>query len=330
MNMVEFEDIKLIAESSLQWRKLKNKTLLISGGTGFLGQFLINVIKYRNSYYADGIKVISFSRHPKANEDHVIYLEQDVTKEIKYDLKADFVLHLASNTHPEQYSTDPIGTITTNVLGCINLLNIAQKTAARFLLASSVEVYGEGNGLPISEDYCGCLNCNTVRAGYNESKRLSESLCQSYRAQYGLECVIARLARCFGADKKQDSKAIAQFMRRAIAGEDIILKSKGQQRFSYCYVADAVSGIIKVLTDGKDGEAYNISEDDEGKTLLDYANEIAALANKEVIIEESGQMGASKANYAILNGSKIKALNWLPIFSISQGLERTYRILKEN
>lgn len=330
--MTEFEkqDLAAVAELDLHWNKLRGKTVLISGGTGFIGQFIINVIKYRNSCYGDNINVISLSRRAHTDEDDVKYLSCDVTRKIELPFKADFVLHLASNTHPKQYASDPVGTITTNVFGCFNLLEYSRKVGARFLLASSVEIYGEGNGEEITENYCGYIDCNTSRAGYNEAKRVSESLCQSYRAQYGLDCVIVRLARCFGADKKDDSKAVAQFINKALNGENVVLKSYGKQRFSYCYVADAASGILKVLTDGKDGEAYNVAGEDEGLNLGDYAKLIAEYAATNVIfdVNSTDNAGVSKANYAVMDCSKLKALGWAPLYAVSEALKRTMDILK--
>ncbi len=326
---LENEDICKIANLPYNWGKLKNKKLLISGGTGFLGQFLIKVIRYRNENFKDNIKVLSLSRRTIQNEENITYISQDISKPFDLAEKVDFVLHFASNTHPKQYSSEPVETITTNIFGCNNLLSVANKCKARFLLASSVEIYGNGNGTPMTENYCGAIDCNTARAGYNEAKRLSESLCQSYRSQYGTEAVIIRLARCFGADRKNDSKAIHQFLSCALNGNDIILKSEGKQRFSYCYVADAVSGILKVLMDGEDGEAYNVSDDDEGKTLGDYAALIASFANKKVVFDLTGEKGASTAQYAVLNCDKIKSLGFKPVYNVSEALKRTYDILRD-
>lgn len=324
---MENEDIKLVAELNYDWKKLNNKTILLSGGTGFIGQFFINVIKYRNLVHGDNIKVIGLSRHALPNEKNITYRECDVTKRIEVESAADYVLHLASNTHPKQYSEDPVGTITTNIFGCYNLLEFAKKAGAkRFLLASSVEVYGEGTKSPVDESFSGPVDFNTSRAGYNEAKRLSESLCQSYRAQYGMDCVIVRFARCFGYDKKDDTKAVAQFLKKAVEGQDIVLKSEGKQRFSYCYVADAASALFKILLDGADGEAYNVSDDDEGKNLGDYAKLIASFAECNVVFDfdQSRNLGVSKANYALLDCKKLKALGWRPMWTVSGALSKTY------
>jgi nucleoside-diphosphate-sugar epimerase len=330
MTNSEIEDIKAVATLQYSWDRLNNKTILISGGTGFIGQFVIDVIKFRNENFNDNIKVISLSRHSLPSDNDVTYLSQDVTEEIKISQSVDYIIHLASNTHPKQYASDPVGTITTNILGCNNLLNLAkEKQVERFFLASSVEIYGECLNTPVKEDYCGAINCNTVRAGYNEAKRLCESLCQSFKSQYGVDFVTARFSRCFGADRKEDSKAIAQFIKSAVNGTDIILKSAGKQCYSFCYVADAVSAIFKILSEGESGEAYNVCEMNEGKTLYDYACLISGFANKSVVFDCVGERGASVVQNALLDTSKLQRLGWKPLYTVSEALNRTYKIYKE-
>lgn len=324
---LELEDIKYVAESNCDWNKLKNKTLLISGGTGFVGSYLCDVIRYRNEIFNDNIKIISLTRRGGESDSTVKYLKCDINEKLKIDESIDYILHLASNTHPKQYAEDPVGTITTNILGCINLLNLGiDKNINRFLLASSVEIYGECIDKAIDESYSGYIDCNRARSGYNESKRLCESLCQSYKVQYGLDFVTARLSRLIGPDRKQDTKAMSQFMDKAMNNEDIVLKSKGNQLYSYCYVTDAVSAILKILTDGVNGEAYNIAADVNNMTLGDYAIYISSFVNKNVIFDIENNDSASKATYALLDNSKIKTIGWKPKYSVKNGLKRTYEV----
>lgn len=330
MTELEKEDIALVAELPYNWELLNNKVIMISGGTGFIGSFIIDVIRYRNKRYSSNIKVISLSRRGGISDTTVENIQVDITCPIEYSSNIDYILHLASNTHPKQYAEDPVGTITTNVLGCNHLLMLAKKKKiSRFLLTSSVEIYGQGTEIPMDEEYCGYINCNNARSGYNEAKRTCEALCQSYMQQYGVESVIVRLARIFGADKKKDTKAMSQFMEKAVAGEDIVLKSKGNQRYSYCYVADAVSGIFKALLDGTAGQAYNVSDDDEGITLGGYAEFIASLAGKSVVYQIENNASVSKATYALLNCNKIKEIGWKPNFSVCNGLKRSYDVYKQ-
>lgn len=329
MNNLNIQDIQKVAQLSYDWEKLKNKTILMSGGTGFVGGFLTDVIRYRNKFYDNRIKLVSISRHGGISDDTVTHIKQDITQPVKYEGRVDYVLHLASNTHPKQYGDDPVGTITTNIMGCFNLLEMARnKDAERFILASSVEIYGQCSDTKMKESDCGILDCNTARSGYNEAKRLCESLCHSYKQQYGVDCVIIRFSRIFGADKKKDTKAIAQFIDRALENKNVVLNSYGKQRYSFCYIADAVSALLKVLIDGKCDEVYNVSDDDEGKTLGEYAELIAGFSNCHVTYEISENQNASKATYALLDTTKIKCLGWKPMYKVSDALFETFKIKK--
>ena len=248
----------------------------------------------------------------------------------------DYILHLASNTHPLQYSTDPIGTITTNIIGVQNLLDFAvEHHAARFAFASSNEIYGENRGDVefFDENYCGYINSNTMRAGYPESKRCGEALCQAYKAQKGLDVVIPRPTRSYGPTMlMSDTKAISQFIKKGIAGEDIVLKSAGTQYYSYSYVADTVSGLLFVLLCGENGEAYNIAEEHSDIMLKDLASVIAGMSGKKVVFEIPDAVeaaGYSTATKARLDGHKLQALGWKPKYDIKSGLERTVKIMRE-
>ena len=232
--------------------------------------------------------------------------------------------------------TDPIGTITTNIIGLQYLLDFAvEHHAERFAFASSNEIYGENRGDVefFDEDYCGYINSNTMRAGYPESKRCGEALCQAYKAQKGLDVVILRFTRSYGPTMlMSDTKAISQFIKKGIAGEDIILKSTGTQYYSYQYVADSVSGLLTILLKGENGDAYNIAEEHSDIMLKDLAAIIAGINGKKVVFEIPDAIeaaGYSTATKARLDGHKLMRLGWMPMYDIKSGMERTISILKE-
>ena len=344
-NNLYLEDVEAVSGLPLPWEKLKGKTLMLSGATGLLGSFLIDVIMRKNRQEGLDCRILALGRNrEKAAKRFPNYMEEGCFEFIPYDVKepfvrddlgtVDYILHLASNTHPMQYSTDPIGTITTNIIGLQNMLEFAaDHQAARFAFASSNEIYGENRGDAelFDEDYCGYINSNTMRAGYPESKRCGEALCQAYIAQKGLDVVIPRFTRSYGPTMlMSDTKAISQFIKKGIAGEDIVLKSAGTQYYSYTYMADAVSGLLTILLCGKCGEAYNIAEEHSDIMLKDLAAIIAGINGKKVVFEIPDAVeaaGYSKATKARLDGSKLQELGWKPRYDIRQGIERTVQIL---
>ena len=331
MHKYEQEDIAKIVTLPYSWDKLENSTILLSGGTGLIGSFFCEVIKYRNKQFNSNIKVISLSRNGGSSSEGINNIKADVTKEIKVEGNIDYVVHLASNTHPKDYEEDPIGTIMTNVSGCDNLLKVAiEKKAKKFILASSVEVYGSGIDHPIKEDEFGYISLEKYRSGYNEAKRLSEVLCQSYKKKYGLNISIARFARVFGNNKRPDTKALSQFIEKAVNKEDVVLNSAGNQKYSFVYVADAVSALIKIIIDGENGEAYNVSDDSENKTLKDYASFLSDLANTKITIQLKNNESVSSAVNALLDTTKIKLIGWKPVYSVSEALKRLYIIKTES
>ncbi len=345
-NELYMEDVRSVANLNLPWGKLRNKSIMLSGATGLIGSFMIDVILEKNTLDGLNCTVYALGRNEKkAKERFTKYEEDSHFVFIPYDVKfplirddletVDYILHLASNTHPLLYSTDPIGTITTNIIGVQNMLEFAMiHHATRFAFASSNEVYGENRGDVelFDEEYCGYINCNTLRAGYPESKRCGEALCQAYKYQKGLDVVITRLTRSYGPTMiMSDTKAVSQFIKKCISGEDIVLKSAGTQYYSYTYMADAVSGLLWILLTGENGEAYNIAFEDGDIMLKDLASIIADLNGKNVKFEIPDAIeaaGYSKATKARLDGSKLQKLGWQPQYNIRTGMERTIRILK--
>ena len=171
-----------------------------------------------------------------------------------------------------------------------------------------------------------------MRAGYPESKRCGEALCQAYLREKGLDVVIPRLTRSYGPTLlKSDTKALSQFLSKALAGEDIVLKSAGTQYYSYTYVADAVSGLLFVLLNGETGGAYNIADEKSDIMLKDLAAIIAENVGHKVVFEipnATEAAGFSKATKARLDSRKLQSLGWKAMYDIRTGIKRTLSILR--
>ena len=301
--------------------QLRGKRFLITGATGLIGVQLIDALMQLGD-----VDVIAVGRsRDKAAErlgeyfdnPHFTFLEHDITQSF-------------STLHSSQY---PIETIMINVKGAEYALELAQQTGATVLYPSTVEVYGNAKGDDVfTEDYTGTLNLKNARSCYTESKRVSEALCQSYMAEKGVKVKIVRLSRVFGPTMlASDTKASSQFIQKAVAGEDIVLKSKGDQYFSYTYVADAVAAMLHVLLYGEVGMPYNISNEACDVHLREFAAICAECAGRQVVFDlpsETESKGFSIATKAILDNTRLRGIGFTPRYTIRDAIQRTIEILK--
>lgn len=329
----------ILASNNLE--PLRGKKLLLTGSTGLIGTQFIDALIHWNRKGGD-VKIIAASRNKEKFiesfgdyklSDQLFFIEQDAQKPFPDKLNVDYVIPLASNTHPVAYSKYPVETMFINLKGSEYALELAKRCNATVLYPSTVEVYGNAHGNDFfTEDYTGNLNLSNSRACYSESKRSSEALCQSYIAEYGVKVKIARLSRVFGPTvKASDTKASSQFIQKAIKGENIVLKSEGNQFFSYIYVADAVSALLYIMLHGENGEAYNVSNESCNVHLKDFAQTCANIAGTKVIFDlpsETERKGYSVATTAILDNTKLKAMGWKPIYSFADAVKRTIEIMK--
>lgn len=315
---------------------LRGKRVLITGATGLIGVHLIDVLMRLGD-----VKVIAVGRNKEKARERLgeyfehpdfSFLEQDVLNPYPEGLKADIIIPLASNTHPLAYSQYPVETVLINVRGAEHALSLARRNGAVVLYPSTVEVYGGSDGREsFSETDTGKLNLATSRACYTESKRVSEALCQSYLAEYGVESKIVRLPRVFGPTMLgSDTKASSQFIIKSLLREDVVLKSKGDQFFSYCYVSDAVAAMLYILLHGKRGEVYNVSSSECDIHLRDFARICAEFNGRHVEFDlpsDAESRGYSIADKAILDSGKLKALGFTPKYGIKEAIERTIAVL---
>ena len=330
------EDLRyILATKGLD--SLRGKSMLITGATGLLGVNLIDAMMCMGD-----VKIYAVGRSKEKaasrlgeyfNNPNFEFIQHDVCEPFPEDLMVDFIIPGASNTHPLAYSQNPIETIMINIKGAEHALNLADRCGATVLYLSTVEVYGNAVGQDVfTEDYTGKLNLATSRSCYTESKRVSEAMCQSYISERGVNVKIVRLSRVFGPTMlDSDSKASSQFIKKAIEGEDIVLKSKGEQYFSYTYVSDAVAAMIHVMINGKSGVAYNISNEMCDIHLKDFAQICANYNGKNVIFDIPSEMekkGFSIAMQAILDNTNLKQIGFVPKYTIKDAVSRTIKILK--
>lgn len=335
------EDLDIFAHS-FDYETFRGKTILITGATGLIGTFLVDALMHINNKENCTIKVLALGRNiSKAKERFLPYwgnksfsfVEQDICLPLG-KVECDYVIHTASNAHPAAYKAEPVGTILTNVEGTRNVLDLCARTGCKMLMLSTVEVYGQAihSDDVFAESYQGIIDLQNPRSCYPESKRLAEVLCQAYNAQFGVDVKIARLCRTFGPTMTlTDSKATAQFLRKAKKQENIILKSSGEQPFSYCYVADACSALFHILLHGKTCNPYNISSTKCDCCLKDFATLAAEIGKCRLVFDIPKEYyltdGSSNAISGLLDSSALMELGWVGKYKLEDAIHRTINII---
>lgn len=315
---------------------LNNKSVLITGANGLIGSYVIDYLTYLNDYCNANVKIYAMARSKSRLEQrfginsNVNIVAQDLNQPLNFYEKVDCIIHAASNSHPLAFSQDPVGTMKTNLLGTINLLELAKNVGAKFLYISTGEIYGNNIDKPFSEDDLGIVDTKLARSCYPESKRAAETLCMAYHSQFGVKVNVARLCYVYGPTiTDTNSRADAQFLRNALNHENIVMKSKGLQRRTYCYIADCVSGLLTILLNGVDGEVYNIANPDSIVSVKEYAQTLADISGVNLIFnipDETEKRGYSKPADSILGSTKLQKLGWKPLYNIKDGLLNTYNI----
>lgn len=317
----------------------KNCSIMITGASGLIGSCLIDVLLTANNNYGCNYHIYATGRSvnklkKRFNSNAIDYLEIDFTKEYEINIKdLDYIVHLASNADPVNYSLYPAETMLVNIIGSKKLLDYCVNHNTRIFLASTFEVYGKVDSEMIKENEYGIINQNEIRSMYPESKRCLELLAQCYAKEYGINYVIGRMCSIYGPTVSMtDSKAQNQFIKKVLEKQNITLKSKGSQKRSYCYVLDAVSALLKILFDGEKCSIYNISNTNSITTIANIAEILAKDNNLKVEYDTPDPIekdGFSKPMDCVLDDSKIRNLGWNDRYKLTDGLKETVSILKE-
>ena len=332
------EELNRIAALPLPYEKLNGATVAVTGAGGLVGNYLMRALDAARRVHGLNLSLVALCRNPERTHaqlrgvEPLTCLEYDSTRPLTANFRADYILHAAANAHPLAFSNDPVGTMQSNILGTMNLLEHIRETGGRFLLFSTGEIYGERPDLlnGFDETTFGSVDPMNPRACYPESKRAAETLCAAYAQQYGVDALAARLTYTYGATiTDQNSRADAQFLRKALAGEDIVLKSEGAQVRSYCYAADAASALLTLMLKGETAKAYNIANPDCAVSIREYAETLAGLAGVRVVFDlppEEERRGYSAVTRAVLNPGRLLDLGWHAEYDLREGLRRTLKI----
>lgn len=307
------------------------KKVLITGGAGFLGSH------FCDRFLTEGWHVIAMDNLITGNPDNIGHLfgnekfrfvQHDVTNFIHVEGELDLVLHFASPASPIDYLEMPIQTLKVGSLGTHKALGLAKSKGAKFLLASTSEVYGDPLVHPQKENYWGNVNPIGFRGVYDEAKRFAEAITMAYHRYHGLETRIVRIFNTYGTRMRiNDGRALPAFMSQALRGKDITVFGDGSQTRSFTYVDDLVEGIYRLaMSDHK--EPVNIGNPQE-ISILDFAKEIIALTGtKSKIVFKDLPHDDPKVRKPDISKAK-NILNWEPKFPREEGLKRTLEYFKK-
>ncbi len=310
---------------------MEMKRILVTGGAGFLGSHLCDhfielgyeVICMDNLIKKENIENITHLLGHKRFK----FIKYDVTEYLYVEGKLDDILHFASLASPKDYLDYPIQTLKVGSLGTHKALGLAKEKGARFLLASTSEVYGDPKEHPQSESYPGNVDPVVPRGVYDEAKRFAEAITMAYHRTHEVETRIARIFNTYGPRMRlDDGRALPNFMVQALKGEDITVYGDGTQTRSFCYVEDLIDGIKKLLNSDEAGPV-NLGNPEE-ISVLDFAKEIVRLTgSKSRIVFNPLPQNDPKVRQPDITKAK-RILGWEPKVSREEGLRRTLQYFK--
>jgi UDP-glucuronate decarboxylase len=296
--------------------------IIVTGGAGFIGSHLIDrlmqqheVICLDNFYTGTKRNLEKWFDHPNFE-----LIRHDITEPIR--LEVDRIFHLACPASPVHYQYNPIKTTKVSFLGTSNMLGLARRVKARFLMASTSEVYGDPLIHPQSEDYFGNVNPIGIRSCYDEGKRVAETLCFDYHRQHNVEIRVARIFNTYGPRMlENDGRVVSNFIAQSLQGKPLTIYGDGSQTRSFCYVSDLVDGLVKLM-DGNETGPVNLGNPEE-YTILELAQKIRDKINpdREISFMPLPQDDPKQRKPDITRARTW--LNWEPTVSLDRGLDST-------
>ncbi|XP_065179644.1 UDP-glucuronic acid decarboxylase 1-like [Sycon ciliatum] len=301
------------------------KRILVTGGAGFVGSHLVDALMLQGH---EVTVADNFFTGRKSNVEHWVghenfeMINHDVVDPLR--IEVDQIYHLASPASPPHYMYNPIKTIKTNTQGTLNLLGLAKRVRARFLMASTSEVYGDPDVHPQVESYWGNVNPIGPRACYDEGKRVAETMCYAYQKQAKVEVRVARIFNTYGPRMHMnDGRVVSNFIMQALTGDPLTIYGKGQQTRSFQYVSDLVDGLIRLMNGNYSGPV-NVGNPEE-RTILDFAKEIQHLAGGSspppIVLKPAAEDDPRRRKPDISLAGRV--LGWKPKVSFQSGIQQT-------
>lgn len=333
------KDIESIISDENLFKVFRNSTVLITGATGLIGSMLVRSLHGANEKYGLNIKILGQIRNKNKAETIFGNLldSDDIELVFSEDADCDYIVHTISPTASKYFIEHPVETIKASVESTMRTLETAKRNNAVMVYLSSMEQYGVPYepGQIMTEEKTGRIDHLNVRSSYSESKRLCECLCASYASEYRTDVKIARISQTFGAGVPMtDNRMPMQFAKAAVNGTDIVLHTEGKSVSNFVYLSDAVTGILTILDKGNKGEAYNICNDKETRSVREIAELVAEKISRgnisvRIDIPENVNLGYAPDVNMFLCSDKLKALDWKPKVNMEEAYKRLTEYIKE-
>jgi UDP-glucuronate decarboxylase len=303
--------------------------VLVTGGAGFLGSHLVDVLMnggndvicLDNFYTGSKQNVHQWNGHPNFE-----LIRHDITEPIS--LEVDQIYHLACPASPVHYQYNPIKTVKTSFLGTMNMLGLAKRVKARFFLASTSEVYGDPDVHPQREDYWGNVNPNGIRSCYDEGKRIAETLACDYHRQHHVDVRIVRIFNTYGPRMlENDGRVVSNFISQALRGNALTVYGDGSQTRSFCYVSDLVDGFVRLMANESCVDPVNLGNPEE-YTILQLASEIKDMIDPSLAITFKPLPSDDPQRRCPDIGKAKSLLQWSPSVGLERGLKSTIDYFK--
>jgi len=300
------------------------KTILITGGAGFIGSNMCerlirdNCIICLDNLFTGNMKNIE---HLMDNP-HFVFINHDIINPLQIDGSIDEIYNFACPASPEKYQQDPINTLKVNFLGVLNLLELAKIKNSKFLQSSTSEVYGEPEISPQPEEYRGNVNTIGIRSCYDEGKRIAETLIIDYHKKYNVDVRIVRIFNTYGPRMdKNDGRVVSNFINQALNGDPITLYGNGEQTRSFCYIEDQINGLIQLMASNyvypvNIGNPHEITVKELATIILKLTN-----SNSKIIYKDLPSDDPTNRKPDITKAKKI--LNWIPVYDLESGILKT-------
>lgn len=309
---------------------MRNRTVLVTGGAGFLGAHLCERLLDK------GYEVICIDNFYTGSKNNIAHLLDNKRFElIRHDVwlplyvEVDQIYNLACPASPVHYQSDPIATTKTSVLGAINMLGLAKRTQSRILQASTSEVYGDPTVHPQPESYCGSVNPIGIRACYDEGKRCAETLFFDYKRQSNVDIRVVRIFNTYGPGMRpDDGRVVSNFIMQALKDEPITIYGDGSQTRSFCYVDDLINGMVGMMEQDKEIGPINLGNPSEF-TILELAEAVLRLtgSKSELVFQPLPQDDPLQRQPDITKAKAV--LDWTPKVALEDGLKETIAYFKK-